>query len=92
MAKESMIDTCRRALQLIDPTSGLPRAVVNQPTPQELVDEHFIYKSNSMDYADDLVVGRQQYVFDLDVDARKNETVPSHQAGRLGQGGVLGHR
>jgi hypothetical protein len=65
---ESMIDTCRRALQLIAPTTGLPRAVVNQPTPQELVDEHFVYKSNSMDYADDLVIGKQQYAFDLDVD------------------------
>jgi hypothetical protein len=61
-----MADKFRRALAILDPITGLPRAVLNQPIPEELLDEHFVYKNSVMDFSDGLVVGDTKFFIDID--------------------------
>ena len=72
-----MSDSVRRVLQFIDPLTGLPRAIVDEPIPDEVVEEHNIFKSASMDYAHELVVDGRKYWIDADMgdeeDAQKKK-------------------
>jgi hypothetical protein len=61
-----MTNKVRGVLGIIDPLTGLPRAILNKPIPEELVDEHFVYKSSVKDYSDGLMVGDEKYMIDID--------------------------
>jgi hypothetical protein len=63
-----MANELKRALAILDPLTGLPRPILNQETPEVLVDEHFVYKTSVMDYSDELVIGDTKYMIDIDED------------------------
>ena len=55
-----------RALAILDPLTGLPRPILNQQTPEVLMDEHFIFKNSVMDYSEELIIGDMKYKIDLE--------------------------
>ena len=63
-----MANTIKRVLSLIDPLTGLPRAIVDTPVPEELVDEHFVYKSSAQDMSNGLIIDDTKFFIDVDDD------------------------
>jgi len=63
-----MSKSINRALGMFDPVTGLPRAVVDKPPPEELIDEHFVYKNTVMDYSEGLLIDETKYKIDIDID------------------------
>ena len=61
-----MSKNIRRALAILDPLTGLPRPILNQETPEVLMDEHFVYKNSVMDYSEELVIGDMKYKIDIE--------------------------
>jgi len=57
-----------RALAILDPLTGAPRPILNELTPEELLDEHFVYKNSVMDYSDALIIGDTKYMIDIEDD------------------------